>query len=209
MILAYDFFQEPFSAPPAFDECLIDQLLEIVSEKHAEATDDLWLLQTDPGYFHDFANYWREYKVDNLSGANTTKDTKLRYLESRVFLEPVHKIHHWTLLDEHLRCVKSEFITYRKAIGPGQQLPETYKRSLEYLKLLVIGLLVKKLTELKELLFVSPAWRSIWKVDTELGDSQVVYSLKSGLRIDLLEMYKRDRIFCCLFVMTDKPKEIL
>ena len=43
--------QDPFSPPPLFNEDMIDQLMEIVTDKRAESQDNLWLLQTDPAYF--------------------------------------------------------------------------------------------------------------------------------------------------------------
>ena len=36
---------------------MIDHLMDIVTEKRAEAQDNLWLLQTDPAYFHSIAVY--------------------------------------------------------------------------------------------------------------------------------------------------------
>ena len=57
--------QEPYSRPPQFD---IDAMIDIVRDKTLEAQDELWLLQTDLGYFYELLKRHEREWLDSIPG---------------------------------------------------------------------------------------------------------------------------------------------
>ena len=55
--------QQPYSAPKCFN---IDMMIEIAETKAMEAGDELWLLQTDLGYFHDLMKRHEREWLDSV-----------------------------------------------------------------------------------------------------------------------------------------------
>lgn len=120
---------------------MLDQLMEVVQEKQAETQDHLWLLQTDPAYFHDFASYWREYNVGTISKSTMTKDAQIHFLEGRVICYSVTQAQEWNDFAEELQHVREQYSVHHKDIKPGLLLPETYDRALGGLLILAINML--------------------------------------------------------------------
>ncbi|KAL8831337.1 MAG: hypothetical protein Q9191_000924 [Dirinaria sp. TL-2023a] len=172
---------EPFCRPPVFDDRTIDQLLEIVCQKQEEAKDSMWLLQTDPAYFYEFATHWNEYNYNALPGAKATKDAKIHALGGRLVIYSVTQVQDWESLEDELRHVRAEFETHREAISVGQGLPKTYDQALGYLETLVHGVLIHKSIHLKELCHVSPAWKSWWTVEEQFGADKFILAPKPDI----------------------------
>ena len=177
-----------------------------MAEKQAETQDNLWLLQTDPAYFHEFASYWNEYNVGTVSGAKMTKDAKAHALEGRVMCYSVTQALDWNHLAEELRYVRQQYEAHHKYIKLGQPLPESYDRAIGSLQLLVINRLIYKSTHLKGLTLVSPAWKSMWKVDPKLSGVQTCVERKDGGVINYRQIYKSDHILYCLAALGERPE---
>lgn len=109
----------------------------------------MWLLQTDPAYFCEFATYWNEYNYNALPGAKATKDTKIHALGGRLVIYSVTQVQDWESLEDELRHVRGEFETYSEVIRHGQRLPKTYDQALVYLEKLVREVLIHKSIHLK------------------------------------------------------------
>ncbi|KAL8945974.1 MAG: hypothetical protein Q9222_007569 [Ikaeria aurantiellina] len=200
------YYKEPFSSPPVFNLHTIDQLLEIVSDKQAEAHDHLWLLQTDPAYFHDFASYWNEYSVGNIAGSKMSKDEKLHALEGRVLQYSATQALDWNQLAEELQYVRQEYRAHHKKIRCGCPLPESYDRALGALQLLVINRLIHKCHHVGELAFASPAWRSMYKINPAFGRDNIGFRMKNGGPFKSREIYKCDHIRLCLVALGQRPE---
>jgi len=180
----------------------MDQLVQIVSEKQMEAKDHLWLLQTDPAYFHEVAAYCHKYNLSTISGANIKKDANLHNLGGRIVVYSITQLQDWEFLSEELRNVRMQFETHREAIKPGRHLPEAYDQALGRLECVVINRLTHKSNHMNEQFFVSPAWRSKWKVGEHLGDGSV------GALLDPRGM---NHLHCCLMTLGaigQRPKTV-
>ncbi|KAL8836359.1 MAG: hypothetical protein Q9170_002932 [Blastenia crenularia] len=200
------YYNEPFTAPPVFNLRTISQLIEIVSEKQAETQDHLWLLQTDPAYFQMFAQYWNQYNLGTIAGSKMTKDAKLNALETRVMHYSVTQAQSWNHLLEELQIVRKEYLVHHKNIRCGHPLPASYDQALSSLQLLVINYLIGKSTHVYELAFVSPAWRSMYVVDPQIGDGRTAVRRKDGGVFNPRETYKSDHIRFCLMHLGEKPE---
>jgi len=120
---------------------MIDQLMEVIREKQLETQDHLWLLQTDPTYFHESISYWKEYNVGTVPGSNMTKDQKAHLVEGRVICDSVTQTQDWNDFAEELQHVRQQYIAYQKDIKPGSPLPEPYDPALGALLRLAIDML--------------------------------------------------------------------
>lgn len=186
--------QEPFSPPPIFDDRVIAQLNEIVMGKQAETQDNLWLLQTDPAYFHSVASYWAENNLHAASGAKTQDKIREQDLANRVICYSVTQVREWQDIGEELCNVRRQYKTHQQQIKSGQPLPTPYDRALCALWLRVSSILNHKATHVEELVFVSPAWKSMWEVLPHLSQGpQVALQAQDSKAVDPKTMYKSER----------------
>lgn len=67
---------------------------------------------------------------------------------------------------------------------------------------------IYKSTHVNELPFVSPAWKSLWQVHSQLiGDADTwTVRRKDGSPINYRELYKSDHIFFCLTALGERPE---
>lgn len=199
------YYNEPFSSPPTFNRRTIDQLIEIVSGKQAETQDSLWLLQTDPYYFHNSASYSKEYNLGTINGAVMTQDARACALEGRVFCYPITKVQEWNCLAEELHYVRQQYEAHKDKIKAGQPLPESFDRALGSLLFVIQRLLKAKAKQLKEIAITSPAWKEMWQIDEYLNQDDTLLKLKDGTKIDLKEIYKTDHILYCILALGEEP----
>lgn len=91
------------------------QLIDVVSEKVAEAQDNLWLLQTDPAYFHWTASYWNKHDIGNFPGAKISKASLKQALGSRMIIGSPSNVLAWqdifSILVDVKRKRKAPFLT--------------------------------------------------------------------------------------------------
>lgn len=120
---------------------MINQLMEIVQEKQAESQDHLWLLQTDPTYFHELLSYWKNHNVGTLPGSKMTKEQQANTVEGRVIFNSVTQAQEWNDFAAELKYVRQVYITHKQDIKPGSPLPETYDRALGGLMAIAIRVL--------------------------------------------------------------------
>lgn len=196
--------QEPFSEPPAFNERAIEQLIEIVSEKLDEAQDHLWLLQTDPTYFFEHLSYLSEYSLNNVSGCDWTLEMKVHELHARLMLFPVAEVQDWTVLLVEVKHVQDEYLAHKQDITPEKSLPESYDRALGALTSLVNKQLAYKSELLKQLTYVSPAWRSLWLFIPNEGPTGDM-KRKDGLMISQQSLYPSDHMLYYVTVLGQTP----
>jgi hypothetical protein len=165
-----------------------------------EIKDHLWLLQTDPAYFYEVAAYCQMYNLSTISGAKSIKDAKLHNLGGRIIVYTITQLQDWDFISEELRNVRRQSETHREGIKPGRHLPEAYDQALGRLEYVVINRLIHKSMHLKEQMFTSPTWRSMWKVDEHLGDGKITASFDpSGM----------NHLFGCLMALGaigERPK---
>ncbi|KAI4196094.1 MAG: hypothetical protein LQ350_006791 [Teloschistes chrysophthalmus] len=197
--------QEPFSPPPLFDNRMIEKLIDVASEKLAEAQDNLWLLQTDPGYFHWIASYWDEHDIGNFPGAQMSKVSMKQALSSRLIVGSISDVMAWQDIFNGMTHVRHKYESHREDIRPGRHLPEQYARTLAALWSLILDLLKMRLPVLQELTLVAPAWKNMWKAVPELSDETTTnFRLKNRDAVHYAEWWKDDRIFYILAMLGDR-----
>lgn len=135
-----------------------------------------------------------------------TKVAKRRFLEGRIMCYSVTQAQDWDNLAEELQYVQQEYQAHKGSIKPGRNLPESYDRALGCLVLLVINCLINKATHVKELTFVSPAWKSMWQVEPELSGKETCMRRKDGRMINFKEIFKTDHILYCLTALGERPE---
>lgn len=157
----------------------------MVSEKVVEAKDHLWLFQTDPAYFYGIATYWHKNNMTTLPGAEKVKDLRLHNLAGKLVADPIAQLRDWEFLSLGLCTVRQEYETNQGIIEPGSRLPQSYSQAVGQLESMALHLLIGKSWLLKGLLYVSPAWKSMWKVKDYLGNGQQTASVPHGLMDEL------------------------
>lgn len=202
------YYNEPFSPPPVFNDSTIDQLIELVSGKQAETQDNLWLLQTDPAYFHQTLSYWSTYTTDTMPGSSTKDDERAHALGDRVMHSSFFQAQSWKHLAEELHHVRREYKAGYADIKTDRQLPEAYDRAVGSLSLLVMNLMVAKAAELKELSYTSPSEHSKWKIVPQLtyNTGIAVVERRDGSALSHMKMYKADHILFCLSALGERPE---
>lgn len=181
--------------------------MDIVTEKRAEAQDNLWLLQTDPAYFHSLAVYWRDHNEYNIPRAERPKAAINQFLGGRVIYYSITLVREWEDIEDQLRAVKEQYEVNKAAIRPGHALPVQYDRALGGLGLLVYNHWSHKATHMRELAFVSEAWKSKWEVIPGLRNGkEVAIRPKKGCdsMMSSKDNYKSDRILFCLRALGER-----
>ncbi|KAL8692228.1 MAG: hypothetical protein Q9218_002704 [Villophora microphyllina] len=203
------YYSDPFSSPPTFDDCTIDQLTEIVSDKKTEAQDTLWLLQTDPAYFHAVAFLTAERDIGDFPGAQMPKTSRGHPLASRVTFWPIVQVLEWQRLEKELLNVRREYHAHSKDIEPGQPLPRLYGLALGALWINVMSDLSRRACHLRELVTGAPAWKHMYEaVPEESNRTETLLRRKDEFEITLAECYKSDRIYFCLIMLLERPDSL-
>lgn len=70
----------------------------------------------------------------------------------------------------------------------------------------MVNMLINKATHVNELAFVSPAWRSIWKIDGPVSEGKIAVVRKDGSCFNGKEIYKKDHILYCLMALGERPE---
>lgn len=131
-------YNNPFGAPPVFD---IDSVIEIAENQTLEIEDELWLLQTEPQYFHDRTEYHESRWMDRVGGLTRMrrigaieKQNNIAYFMTIGVLE---RTRDWQWLLEECRAVKQHHKTYLSEPNRKMQLLELYEHSLGCLRYLL------------------------------------------------------------------------
>ncbi|KAL8864826.1 MAG: hypothetical protein Q9174_007205, partial [Haloplaca sp. 1 TL-2023] len=128
--LGLSYYNEPFAPPPTFNISTIKSLLELTTEKRSEAQDHLWLLQTDPSYFHSIATYWSENNRTKLPGAPWTEHEALNCLADRIVRYSFTQALDWSIITDELQYILAQYEIHHKDIGPGRPLPPAYEAAV-------------------------------------------------------------------------------
>lgn len=127
-------------------------------------------------------------------------------LADRMVRYSVTQAQDWQMIAEELQHVRAEYEAHRDEINPGEPLPVQYDRAVGGLLLHIITTLDNKARHLLELAFVSPAWKSMWRVDHQYNsETQHCMEMKDGCRVSLREIYRSDHILWCIFTLTERP----
>lgn len=62
----------------------------------------------------------------------------------------------------------------------------------------------------RELTFVCPAWKSLWKVHSQVSGDEATVTVrrKDGSRVNYRELYESDHIFFCLAALGETPESV-
>ncbi len=63
---------------------------------------------------------------------------------------------------------------------------------------------------MRELTFVCPAWKSLWKVHPKVAGNEdaMIVRRKDGSSVDYHKFYESDHIFFCLAALGERPESI-
>ncbi|KAL8966046.1 MAG: hypothetical protein Q9183_003546, partial [Haloplaca sp. 2 TL-2023] len=204
--LGLSYYNEPVAPPPPFNSSTIKTLLELTTEKGAEAQDHLWLLQTDPSYFHSIASYWNENNRTKVPGARIDPKKTLNCLADRIVRYSVTQALDWQIITDELEYVLIQYEAHQQDIGPGKPMPKQYEAAVGGLLHYTNTAIRKKARHLRELAYISPAWRPMWRFNTEYSDGKTdILSLKNGKELVPDDLYKKKHIVWCIFTLTNHP----
>ena len=185
----YMLSERPFGRPPRFD---IERMLDISRNRAAEAHDELWLLQTDLGFFHATLKYyetqWFDQTVEGSPGRPTRKE-KFDDIGYIVTVKMVIHAREWQWLAEECENVEQEMV---KSTGEGRKRSEissTHLKALCSLKMLLLRADRFLRTDLKRSLTEAEAFKHLLTVtrgcQTSRGADGRIKDWRWGLETDL------------------------
>ncbi|CAF9921472.1 hypothetical protein IMSHALPRED_005180 [Imshaugia aleurites] len=182
--------EKPFDTPPIFD---IDELVSIASDRVAEKQDDIWLLQTDLAYVQECANYHEKIE---------SKANNIGYMIS---LRAVLQARDWKWIHDECQNVKEEAKkagVFKKTVVDASP---RYERALGYLLLLLEQELKDTQHSLERVMWKSPAFQTHFHFQVfNIENIPLRHRMKILLN-DPQNLYHRDRLAWCLFMLTIEP----
>ena len=131
--------QRPYSTPPSFD---IDAMIEIVETKAMEAADELWLLQTDPDYFHELMRRHEREWFDSIPRVQDLKSfspkDKADNIGYIMTVKMVIQARDWGWVLEECQTLKKFMGGSAANTRAGDLLPPEYTRGLCGLRYLLL-----------------------------------------------------------------------
>ncbi|KAL8833660.1 MAG: hypothetical protein Q9170_004146 [Blastenia crenularia] len=184
----------PFSSPPSFD---IDRMIEIAQNQATEAQDELWLLQTDPAYFHERAKYHESRWGDFAKLYRLTKRRKYSNIAFVMTIKALIRARDWQWILEECQDVKQLLDSCVDDIGMERSLPLRCSNALVALTMLLRKNEFNYKGNLNRCLLRSEGFGSMFEL-THIGDlSKPAWAFGYDLR-DPKTLYKRDRTGWCL-----------
>lgn len=125
----------PFSAPPKYD---LNEIRQIVRAKLAETQDHLWLLQTDPAYFHQSLTEYDSHRIERVRNNSQNINTEFIYdsVVGDVVGEAVDNVITWGHLERQLTQVEKTYMANQHEITAGMPLPKEYEEALSIFDLI-------------------------------------------------------------------------
>ncbi|KAI4200738.1 MAG: hypothetical protein LQ350_003755 [Teloschistes chrysophthalmus] len=123
----------PYRAPPPID---FGDLETLLVARYAEATDHLWFLRQDPGYFRDAIDELSQHQWEHVLDTNQDSHPGLetqpfwRRVVSSVMGDGLDHPYLWSTMSRHLSLVKKLYEEHEKDIGPGQRLHPAFDKAL-------------------------------------------------------------------------------
>ncbi|KAG7004398.1 hypothetical protein G7Y79_00025g056840 [Physcia stellaris] len=195
----------PFTNPSKFD---MDIIIEIAESQTSEIQDDLWLLQTEPDFFHDRAKYheasWSDKEIGHtrLRSISTTEiHNNIAYFLTIGVLE---KARDWQWLLEECRAVKQIHEIHETQPVVDSQLQECYERSLSCLRVLLNRAWQIYQTKLTRALVRSEAFRSAFTTVDAVHTGPRGWLSRHKVQ-DENTFHERDRVGWCLNMLTKEP----
>ena len=191
----------PFAAPAKFD---INAIIEIAETQTTEAQDELWLLQTEPGYFYESAKHLADCyydKIKGLSHVHRISTTKHDNIACILTIGTFQRARDWNYLLEQCQIVKQERETYVSKPHIGTKLPKSYEQALGCLKFLLSRAWKEYQMELLKTMVKSEAFGSSYEaLETGLWDN-VATAVKFNIK-EYHTLWDNDRIGWCLYWLT-------
>lgn len=178
-------------------------LLDISEHRAAQAQDELWLLQTDLGYFLCVAGYFESSWYDRVPGLTGIRilDAEEKYdnVEHTITEKILIRASDWQWLVESCHSVIREFRTCSTDNRPGEELPEIYERELGFLYTFVIKCLFREQNDLHKLTPKSREFQHNFQVKRTIDTS---HGRGWALEYELSEYkdsYRAERIGWCFY----------
>ena len=200
--------QQAYSSPPCFD---IDKMIEIAETKAMEAGDELWLLQTDLGYFHDLLKHHERAWIDSMPGVENFKTfSPMEKMDNIGFIMTVQMViqaRDWQWLLDECRAVKKRMCMPDAKFRMGEPLPVDYERALCGLQYLLRVSQKWHQETLARLIVKSPAFQSMVKVTAVGKDYRDSWALGFHFK-DYPQLYQKDRTGWCLYNLTNDSRDL-
>lgn len=200
--------QEPYSRPPHFD---IDAMIDIVKDKTQEAQDELWLLQTDLGYFYELLKRHEREWFDSVPGVKElnvfSPKEKMDNIGFLMTVKVLIQARDWQWLLEACLTTKRLMEDSKARNSEGGSLASEYESSLCGLEYFLRNAQIWYQDSLSRLFRKSQAFQSIMEVKATGKDQQNNWALGFGFR-DYSQLYQKDRLGWCLYNLTKDPKDL-
>ena len=198
--------QQPYSTPPSFD---IDVMIEIAETKAMEAADELWLLQTDPEYFHELMRRHEREWFDSIPKVQALKSfspkEKAENIGYAVTVNMAIQARDWGWILKECQTLKIMGGSGAN-ICPGDVLPLEYTKVLCGLEHLLLKAQSWSQTSLSQLFIKSRNFHSIGEVigigKDHRGNLVLGFNFK-----DYPQLYEEDRLGWCLYNLAKDVKE--
>ena len=197
--------EKPFDTPPIYD---VDELISIASDRVAEKQDELWLLQTDLVYVQECAKYHERNWVDSgkqLGIPEVSAESKANNIGYMISLRAATQARDWKWILDECQNVKEEAKKaeiFKKTVVDASS---RYDRALGYLLLLLEQELKDTQHSLERVMWKSPAFQSHFHFRVlNIEDIPLEHRMEIVLK-DPQNLYHRDRLAWCLFMLTVEP----
>lgn len=188
---------QAFSPPPSFN------IEDLLSKAHAQWTalsDQLWFLQTNPGYMRRYIRISHQAEVQKFARKSKSSEvySSVKDLHTILFMHI-----YWRWIIAGLEQIKTFQNRFRDSIFPGQRLPPSYNRALEELELLLLGVTRTQADALHHTYPGRPGFRDQWNFvydgDHPEGERVVMTNKAKSPR----DYYLKDRLSWCLAEMVE------
>lgn len=190
------YFSQPFSSPPRFD---INMMIEIADNQKSEAQDELWLMQTDCGYFYERARYYEaQWKQDFTTIRRLSQREKYSNISYMSTLKVLTRARDWQWLSEECHHVQQLIHDPRIKVGWEKPLPNDYVYALVSVQALLTRNRRYYKENLGRCMLTSATFKSVFKFTrcSDPGAEGFAFAFNVD---DYPSLYKRDRTAWCLY----------
>ena len=198
-VFGHVYSEQPFAAAPIYD---IDELISIAIDRVADKQDELWLLQTDLAYVQERAQYHEKNWFDgkHMGTSKVSTESKANNIGFMISLRAATQARDWKWIHEECQNVKEE------ATNAVVDSSSRYERALGYLLLLLEQELKDTKHSLERVMWKSPAFQSHFHFHV-LNIENIPLENRMGIVLkDPQNLYHRDRLAWCLFMLTVEPR---
>ena len=188
-----------------------EHLITLARDRVAEAQDQLWLLQTDPGsllrHLRAIETSWQRLRALNMNGQ---KSFEWEGIFASALWLPLGLYVEWKSLLDELVFLRDEHKKHAGKIRPGNVLPTDYDNAVGCLRVLIRGLQSQYRTQIKEKLIFNPTFTRSFKY-FEAGSKGNRAGRADTVRVDKakFQAINEDKVFGLLLYVTMEDRNTI